>query len=71
METFSDSKGGLGALVEAFDIDGTGALLLSFHCESLPRGGAVPLFQLVFAFSSSPARLKVCWGRVFDLGFNS
>lgn len=31
METFSDSKGGLGALFEAFSVDSPGALWPSFH----------------------------------------
>lgn len=32
METCSDSNGGQGALLEDSSIEGTGALLLSFHC---------------------------------------
>lgn len=52
METFRDSKGGLGALLEAFNIDSTGALLLSFHCEPcggafLLSGSSLVLFQFI------------------------
>lgn len=50
METFSDSKGGLGALVEAFDIDGTGVYCFHFTARASLVEGLFPSFSLSSPF---------------------
>lgn len=59
METFSDSKGGLGARFEAFSVDGPGALWPSLHWELRARGGAFPPFRFV----TSAFRIHLPWLR--------